>query len=106
MGVVEQVIDHEYAQELELKRLREENESLRGEARRLAALVEGYRRIHPRLIAQAANARLEAAGLQPKEIRCPSMHPAGWVCDLMAGHTSYHHHESGQGSARRVWGDT
>lgn len=78
---------------------------LEAEVARLSRLVEGYRRLHPRLIAQAGIARLEAQGIAAKPIGCAGMHPDGWVCDLMHGHGGYHTHGESGATGRRVWRD-
>lgn len=53
-------------------------------------LVESYRLLVPRLIAQAEDARREAAGMAPKPRRCESASASGMVCELAAGHLVAH----------------
>lgn len=76
---------------------------LRDEIRAQQILIDSFRVLTPRLIAQADNARREQHGLRPRPVDCTATHPTReLVCLREGGHAGCHSHEAG--SLRVSWG--
>lgn len=59
-------------------------------------LIDSYRTLTPRLIAQTDNARREAQGRRPRPVDCTETHPTReLVCLREGGHSGCHSHEAG-----------